>query len=67
MGSFGKRFQGQSFFDSTSCIVDRDLLRVYWTLGEKESAHNHLAQVFEMDESFKEAARHDKDLVGNEW
>lgn len=38
-----------------------------WTLGEKERAHNHLAQAFEMDESFKEAARHDKDLVGIEW
>jgi tetratricopeptide (TPR) repeat protein len=38
-----------------------------WTLGEKERAHNHLTQAFEMDDSFKEAARHDKDLVGIEW
>jgi predicted Zn-dependent protease len=38
-----------------------------WTLGEKERAHNHLAQAFEMDESFKESARFDKDLVGIEW
>lgn len=38
-----------------------------WTLGEKERAHNHLAQAFEMDESFKESARYDKDLVGLEW
>ena len=38
-----------------------------WTLGEKERAHNHLAKAFEMDDSFKEAARYDKDLVGIEW
>lgn len=38
-----------------------------WKLGEKERAHNHLAKAFEMDESFKESARHDKDLVGIEW
>jgi tetratricopeptide (TPR) repeat protein len=37
-----------------------------WTLGEKERAHNHLAKAFEMDESFKESARHDKDLIGIE-
>ncbi len=35
-----------------------------WTLGEKERAHNHLAKAFEMDESFKESALHDKDLLG---
>jgi tetratricopeptide (TPR) repeat protein len=38
-----------------------------WTLGEKERAHNHLAKAFEMDDSFKESALHDKDLVGIEW
>lgn len=37
------------------------------TLGEKERAHNHLAQAFELDDSFKESALHDKDLVGIEW
>ena len=37
-----------------------------WTLGEKERARNHLAKAVEMDESFKESARHDKDLVGLE-
>ncbi len=35
-----------------------------WTLGEKERAHNHLAKAVEMDESFMDSARHDKDLVG---
>lgn len=38
-----------------------------WTLGEKERARNHLAQAFEMDDSFKESARHDKDLAGIEF
>jgi tetratricopeptide (TPR) repeat protein len=37
-----------------------------WTLGEKERAHNHLSKAFDMDESFKESALHDKDLVGME-
>ena len=37
-----------------------------WQLGEKERAHNHLAKAVEMDESFMESARHDKDLVGME-
>lgn len=37
-----------------------------WKLGERERARNHLAKAFEMDESFVEAARHDKDLVGME-
>ncbi len=35
-----------------------------WTLGEKERAHNHLNQAFNMDDSFRESARFDKDLVG---
>jgi predicted Zn-dependent protease len=38
-----------------------------WTLGEKERAQNHLAKAFEMDDSFKESALHDKDLVGIEF
>lgn len=38
-----------------------------WLLGEKERAHNHLAKAFEMDESFKDSAKHDKDLVGMDW
>jgi len=38
-----------------------------WTIGEKDRAHNYLAKAFEMDDSFKEAARYDKDLVGIEW
>ncbi len=38
-----------------------------WTIGEKDCAHNYLAKAFEMDDSFKEAARYDKDLVGIEW
>jgi tetratricopeptide (TPR) repeat protein len=38
-----------------------------WTLGDKERAHNHLAKAFEMDESFRESARHDKDLAGIKW
>lgn len=37
-----------------------------WTLGEKKRARNHLAKAVEMDESFRESARHDKDLVGLE-
>jgi len=37
-----------------------------WVLGEKERAHNHLAKAVEMDESFMESARYDKDLVGME-
>jgi len=37
-----------------------------WTLGEKERARNHLAKAVEMDESFEESARNDKDLVGLE-
>lgn len=35
-----------------------------WTLGEKERARNHLSKAVEMDESFMESARYDKDLVG---
>ena len=38
-----------------------------WKLGEGERARNHLAKAIEMDESFMESARHDKDLVGMEF
>lgn len=37
-----------------------------WKLGESERARNHLAKAIEMDESFMESARHDKDLAGME-
>lgn len=37
-----------------------------WILGEKERAHNHLNRAFEMDDSFRESARFDKDLAGME-
>ncbi len=35
-----------------------------WTLGEKERARNHLGKAVEMDASFLESAREDRDLVG---
>jgi len=35
-----------------------------WKLGEKERAHNHLAQAVQMDGELMESARHDQDLVG---
>lgn len=35
-----------------------------WTLGEKESAREHLDKAVAMDEGFLEAARADRDLVG---
>lgn len=38
-----------------------------WTLGEKESAKEHLDQAVTMDESFLESARMDRDLVGIEF
>lgn len=37
-----------------------------WNLNEKESAKSHLHKAVEMDESFLEAARTDRDLVGME-
>lgn len=37
-----------------------------WTLGEKEVAREHLAKAVEMDESFLESARSDRDLAGME-
>ena len=35
-----------------------------WTLGEGPRARSHLKQAIEMDQSFIEAAREDRDLVG---
>jgi len=37
-----------------------------WKLGENERARNHLAKAVEMDDSFMESAKHDKDLAGME-
>lgn len=37
-----------------------------WVLGERNSAHSHLSQAFDMDESLREFARSDRDLVGFE-
>lgn len=38
-----------------------------WTLCEKDAARGHLAKAVEMDESFLESARADRDLVGMEF
>jgi len=38
-----------------------------WTLGERERAKNHLAKAVDMDGSFLESAREDRDLVGMEF
>jgi hypothetical protein len=35
-----------------------------WTLGEGSRARSHLKQAITMDESFREAARDDRDLAG---
>lgn len=35
-----------------------------WTLGEANRARSHLKQAITMDESFREAARGDRDLAG---
>jgi hypothetical protein len=35
-----------------------------WTLGEGPRARSHLKQAIAMDDSFREAAREDRDLVG---
>jgi tetratricopeptide (TPR) repeat protein len=51
---------------SEMAVFHYNMACYHWTLGEKERARDHLAQAFEMDESFKESARHDKDLVGME-
>ena len=38
-----------------------------WKLGEGERAKNHLAKAVDMDESFLESAKDDRDLVGMEF
>ena len=38
-----------------------------WTLGEHERAKDHLAKAVDMDESFLESAKDDRDLVGMEF
>ena len=38
-----------------------------WTLGERERAKNHLSKAVDMDESFLESAKEDRDLVGMEF
>jgi hypothetical protein len=35
-----------------------------WTLGEARRARIHLRHAITMDESFREEARHDRDLAG---
>jgi Flp pilus assembly protein TadD len=35
-----------------------------WVLGEQEPARDHLGQAFTMDESLREMARQDRDLIG---
>jgi Flp pilus assembly protein TadD len=35
-----------------------------WTLGEQARARSHLSQAIAMDESYRTAALHDRDLVG---
>ncbi|MFD2257383.1 tetratricopeptide repeat protein [Luteolibacter algae] len=37
-----------------------------WKLGESERAKNHLAKAVQMDESFLDSAKQDRDLVGME-
>lgn len=38
-----------------------------WVLGERERANNHLAKAIEMDDSFLETAKADKDFAGMEF
>lgn len=45
-------------------IFHYNLACYLWTLGEASRARSHLKQAFTMDESFIEAAREDRDLVG---
>ncbi len=35
-----------------------------WTLGEAKRARNHLKKAITMDDSFEEAAKEDRDLIG---
>ena len=45
-------------------IFHYNLACYLWTLGEAARARDHLKQAITMDESFLEAAREDRDLVG---
>ena len=45
-------------------IFHYNLACYLWTLGEANRARSHLQQAITMDESFREAARSDRDLVG---
>lgn len=52
----------KSLFDMA--IFHYNLACYLWTLGEASRARSHLSQAITMDESFREAARDDRDLVG---
>ncbi len=45
-------------------IFHYNLACYLWTLGEANRARSHLKQAIEMDDSYLEAARDDRDLVG---
>lgn len=45
-------------------IFHYNLACYLWTLGEANRARSHLKQAIEMDHSFLEAARDDRDLAG---
>jgi hypothetical protein len=47
-------------------IFHYNLACYLWTLGEGARARSHLKQAIEMDESFLESAREDRDLAGIE-
>ncbi len=48
-------------------IFHYNLACYLWTLGEADRARSHLKQAIAMDESFIEAAREDRDLVGMDF
>ena len=45
-------------------IFHYNLACYLWTLGEAKRARSHLQQAITMDESFRDAAREDRDLAG---
>lgn len=45
-------------------IFHYNLACYLWTLGEAKRARSHLQQAITMDESFLQAAREDRDLIG---
>lgn len=45
-------------------IFHYNLACYLWTLGESSRARSHLRQAFDLDKSFIEAARDDRDLLG---